>query len=381
MSVAVQKAIVMDQGNPIDDADALEMALKAYRGTVKKNYYGVPGGVKDIAKGLDEWNADGLVALHLDYNRRLKENKGDVLKTLGAASASTLVFNPEIIQPKLIDKVKRRSPAQAAISKTPAVGKTVHVPTRTTGVTPIWGAGDGAALTGLDQTFVEVTADQAYLYTPGSVAWAAQALTEKTINLLAESMQAHMLDHIQYKEQVMFRGDVSGTSAVASAIDLSAESSSYKGLFEVLEDDTLLVDLAGARGINIGDIELQFEFIEDAGGEPGVTYMDRATYTRVRKEAAAAGRIDFSVPKFGFGLREFNIDGIPQVWSPGLVSTAAQRSAVSLDFRAWGEYPLKPPEMVDVAQQMADKKEFFIRNYSTQVIQNSSWAYAHVDAA
>ena len=361
-------------------SDILKRSLNFYGEAAEMNYYGVPAAPDDVAKHLSDWNADGLVNRVLDYRTRLEENKGDVLKTLGAATSSTLVFNPEIIQPRLIDTVKRKFPAVTSIAKTPAVGKTVHVPVRSAGVQTIHGAGDGAALTGLDQTFVEVTGDQIYLYTPGSVAWAAQKLTEKTINLLAESMSAHMLDHQFYKEKLFFRSDVSGASGVASAIDTSAESTKFKGLFEQLEDDSRLVDLANARGINIGDIEEQYFQIEDLGGEPGITFMDRATYSRVRKEAAAQGKIDFDTPKYGFGLREFNIEGTPCVWTPGLVSTTAQRAAVSLDFRAWGEYPLLPVEMVEVAQQMADKKEFFLRNYTTLIIHTSKWAYAHVDA-
>ena len=360
-------------------SDILKRALNLYGEAADMNYYGVPAAPDDVAKHLGDWNADGLLNRHRDFRSRLTENKGDVLKTLGAATASTLVFNPEIIQPRLIDTVKRKFPAVTSIAKTPAVGKTVHVPVRTTGVQTIHGAGDGAALTGLDQTFVEVTGDQIYLYTPGSVSWAAQKLTEKTINLLAESMSAHMLDHQFYKEKLLFRSDLSGTSAVSSAIDVSAEATGFEGLFEQLEDDSKLIDLANARGINIGDIEEQYFQIEDAGGEPGITFLDRASYSRVRKEAAAQGKIDFDTPKYGFGLREFNIEGIPCVWTPGLLSATGSRAAVSLDFRAWGEYPLLPVEMVEVAQQMADKKEFFLRNYTTLIIHTTKWAYAHVD--
>jgi hypothetical protein len=45
------------------------------------------------------------------------------------------------------------------------------------------------------------------------------------------------------------------------------------------------------------------------------------------------------------------------------------------------EFPLLPEEYVDVAQQLADKKEFFYRNYTTFLVVAPEWGYAYVDAA
>ncbi len=371
-------------GSELNQNEIAIKSIESWGPAIKdKVYYGVYAPMDGPGMELKDWRFDGLKTLTEQYRNAVKAHKGDVgaaLKTLKPSDASTLTFNPEIIRPLQIDEVKRRTPALSAIQKLPLIGKTVNEPIRTAGVQPIWTAGDGAALTGLDQTFTPKTADVAYLNTPGSVSGGAQKLTESSINLLAESRQGHMMDHMQFKSQVLFRGDASGSSNVASAIDLSGEPSNVSGIYEVLEDDSRLIDLDGQRGINIGDIEVQYEEIEDLGGVVGVTYTDRKSWTRLRKEASAAGRIDFNTPNFGFGLRQFNIDTTPVIWEPALSSATGERSAVSIDFRAIAEYVQLNAEMVNVAQQMADKTEFFIRNYFTFLVRTSKWMFAHVDA-
>ena len=371
------------------DYDFLETAQKSFGDGLKQNYYGVEAPVDGPPKTLHDWNFDGLRtmrhAFKSVYQEHLKVEKDQLkatmkaLKTLVAGDADVLVFNPEVIQPTLIDTFKRATPATAMVQKIPAVGKTVHVPQRDARQSPSWGAGDGATLTAVDQSFAEYTVDQAYLYMPGAVANAASSLTETVRNLMATSRQKHMEDLMFYKEQVFFRGDVSGTSNVASAIDLSAESSSYSGILEKMEDASKLVDLAGARSINLGDGLDIIENIEDNGGVPGIIFCDRGTFTKIRREASSQSRIDPNTPIFGFSSREFNIDGVTVAWTPGLTNTANQRVMVGYDLRAVAEYPLKAPELVKVGQEMADRRAFFIRNYSTLGIQATSWMYGYAD--
>lgn len=369
----------------LDDIDVVEMAINAYGAkNLKKNYYGVPGDPEGPPVSLADWNADGLAGMIQDYKDQVKKNGGGeegVIKTLTAGSATVGYFIPTVIMPGVIDVARRKFPLLTATPKTPAIGKTVNINKRTTRQTPEWGAGDGATLAVQDQVAVPVTADQAYLYMAGSVAGPALKLTEKTINLYVFETQKHLLDLMFYKEQVFFRGDENAGSNIASVMDLSAESTKFTGLMPALEDAgaTYFTDLAAARKIYISDIINHHELIEDRGGNPGATYVDRNTYSYVRKQAQAALVIDPDTPKFGFGLREFNIESVPVIWSPGLVSTANQRAAVTVDFRAFGEYPLLPIQHVNVAQQRADKQEFFYRNYSTFKLVAFEWCQATWD--
>jgi len=379
-----------------DDRQVARKAVKSYGDAIDYNFYGVQADVKEGPKTLHDWNFDGLAIKQAEfkavYQAHLKDKKSpgyknqlkavmQAIKTLSAGDTDTLVFNPEIIQPNLIDTYRRATPAIAMVQKIPAVGKTVHVPTRDARTTPAWGDGGGGALTIVDQSFGEYTTDQAYLYNPGAVSNAAQKLTETVRNLLSTSRQKNMEDLMFYKEQVFFRGDVSGTSNVASAIDLSAEASSYSGILEKMEDASRLTDLAGARSYNLGDALDIIEKIEDNGGVTGVIFCDRGGFTKLRKDAASSSRIDPDTPKFGFSTREFNVDGVPVVWTPGLTNTANQRVMVGMDFRAVAEYPLLQPELVQAGQEVADRTAFFIRNYTTLGVQATDWMYGYVDGA
>jgi len=354
----------------LSDQELIEMTLNNFKGAIKKNYYGVEAPADSTPKTLRDWNANGLAEIAKSYE--------EIKKTLSVANVAAVT--PEFVMPELIDINRKRFPFSTSIQKVPLMGKKARRPYDNTNATPVWQGGDGADLTAVDVTPTEVTANLAYTYLPGAISYPAKQVAKETIDIYAKRTEKYYYDFMFYKEKILFRGDPSGTSAVASAIDLSAETSSVEGILPELEDQGQLTDLAGARGINLGDVETSFETVEDNGGYPAAVFTDRSTYTRLRKEASAAMRMDPDTPKFGFGLNEFNIDGIPVLWTHGLSTTSGQRAAVTVDFRAIAEHVSLAPEAVPVAQNLADRAEFFIRNYWTATW-IAKWCYAYVDAA
>jgi len=353
----------------LSDQELIEMTLNNFRGAIKKNYYRVEAPANGAPKTLADWNANGLAEIAKSY--------GEIKKTLSVANVAAVT--PEFVMPELIDINRKRFPFCTSIQKVPLMGKKARRPYDNSNAIPVWQAGDGADLTSVDINPTEVTANLAYTYLPGAIAYPAKQVAKETLDLYAKRTEKYYYDFMYYKEKIMFRGDPSGASAVASAIDLSAASSSVEGILPELEDQSQLTDLAGARGINLGDIETSFETVEEGGGYPSIVYTDRSTYTRLRKEASAATRINPDTPRYGFGLNEFNVDGVPVVWTHGLSSTTGQRAAVVVDFRAIAEHVSLAPEAVPVAQKLADRAEFFIRNYWTATW-ISKWCYAYVDA-
>ena len=368
------------EGEPT--TDVLKAQLKFFfDGHENLNYFGIHAPVNGPPKGIEDFRADGLLLAAKKTKDQFKKEFGadspvEIIKTLAVSNVGSLL--PEVVIPQLIDIVRRNFPYATYIDKPSWGSKTVHQPRRTAGVTPVWGAGDGAALTGQDQTFTEKTANMAYLYTPGSVAWPATRVSP-IINPLIESIQGHYFDHMKYKEQVLLRGFNAGTSNVASAIDLSATASGIMGLLPDLEDNSRLTDLAGARRITLTDATDISEKIETNNGQISYYLCDRATYTQLRNEVVAAQRNQPNDPRWGFNLNQLNIDGVPVLWSHGLSTSSGQKVLIGVDARAVKEFVNTPPEYVDVAQQMADKKEFFYRNYFTHLVVAPEWCYAYVD--
>lgn len=352
-----------------------------FNGLEGLGYFGIHAPVNGMPKGIEDFKADGLMLAAKKTRDYFKKEFGvksptEIIKTLAVSNIGALL--PEVVYPQLIDTVKRNYPYCTYIDKITWASKTVHQPRRTSGVTPVWGAGDGAALTAQDQTFTEKTANMAYLYTPGGVAWAATRISP-IINPLVESIQGHYFDHMKYKEQVMLRGFNTGTSNISSAIDLSAQSSNIMGLLPDLEDNSRVTDLAGARQITLTDATDIAEKIENNNGQLSYFLCDRSTYTQLRNEVVAAQRNQPNDPRWGFDLNQLNIDGVPVLWSHGLSISSGQKVLVGIDARATKEFLNTPPEYVDVAQQMADKKEFFYRNYFTHLVVAPEWCYAYVD--
>jgi hypothetical protein len=345
-----------------------------------------------IAKGMEEFLSPAKIATTIKatpnistaaFVTKMFEEAEMHAKQLTSTSAS--VFIPKVIDRGVMDEVFRRTPAYAMIPKVAQIGKTAYVTKRTAGSTPEFVTESNAiagTITSTDQTYGEATEDMKLMFSRGEVGHYASAVTERQINLVQQTINDHFLDFIQFKEDVLFKGQkVAAGTWGAYQVDVNG----YDGIAEetraAASTPPVHVEKSSGNFITTDDFDTAIEEVSNRKDIPDVIFCDDTTLTRLKKDARLQERSEPLDINFGKPGRRINFDGVPVLSTAQLSRATDEKSLFAITLESM-QYRVLLPDTLKIEAEVAnDSLKFQWKTYEALLIPVPTWNYAVVAGA
>ena len=373
-----QRSIFKDLN--LDSNQAYAFASKFWQGVPP----GTPWwGVKNakMGAGLDPENFQREV-VDAFAKRLAKYGEETLRKTLTLTGAT--VFVPTIIDPKVVDILRRETPFTAFVPKYTTYTTTSKVNVRTGRTSPAFYSGDQTAeFTPSPSTYKAVDIDVKFLYNPDAVVLPAIAGSQLTTDIYAQEIQASFIDLMRTKEEAQLRAR-KATGAETWGGFLTADANAWDGVFKALfnfdaaESMDHYVELPSGASISIAHMEQIIEKVETQGAMVDAFFCDLATFNQLRGQARLQQRLSQGDLSIGAPRRRFFFDDIPVIATTQLPVTSGQRALIGLSLEAVRSDILIPETLREVAQNMKPVKEFFWMAYEAFTLVSGWWAAGFV---
>lgn len=283
-----------------------------------------------------------------------------VSKALTSTSAS--VFIPTIIAPGVIDVVKQKLPFYAMIPKKTMLSKFLNLPKRAADIVSSidYEAEGTSALSPVDQTYTDINLTAKLLFVAGQLTHFAQATSQTTVDLYAQTVEDHFLDLQKFKEKATIRAEIASTGTWGAHFQ---QANGYDGIVKQIETAATNLITKSSAAISLANIDKLGEDITANNGEASAIIMDPSTFTYIRSVARDHQRIGPNDTSFGIPSRSFTLDGTPCFPSNTMPRTSGQKAAFAFDITGIEMRTLIPDTFFEVAQDLSPTKKFFFEAF------------------